>query len=113
MGIDSRAAAVATDTALGVELGSTYTEAALIGLDREVLATGGHDWENHLEGGPWSHAPDEVVASLHAIYASLVVGMHERYNVILASYGPIGISAVIRGYLVFDAEGNLLMSFRT
>ncbi|MHB9438696.1 hypothetical protein [Schaalia turicensis] len=33
-------------TALGIELGSTRIKAVLIGPDHEVLATGGHSWEN-------------------------------------------------------------------
>ena len=51
MSTDPRAAIAAADTALGIEFGSTRIKAVLIGPDHEVLATGGHGWENHLEGG--------------------------------------------------------------
>ena len=54
------------NTALGIELGSTRIKAVLIGPDHEVLATGGHAWENHLEGGLWSYTLDEAVAGLPA-----------------------------------------------
>ena len=74
-----------------------------------MLATGGHGWENHLEGGLWSYTLDEVVAGLRAAYASLVADVRERYDVIPASYGSIGISAMMHGYLVFDKAGNLLV----
>ena len=48
MSTDPRAAIAAADTALGIEFGSTRIKAVLIGGDHEVLATGGHAWENHL-----------------------------------------------------------------
>ena len=46
MRTDPRAAIAAADTALGIEFGSTRIKAVLIGPDHEVLATGGHGWEN-------------------------------------------------------------------
>ena len=113
MSTDPRAAIAAADTALGIEFGSTRIKAVLIGPDHEVLATGGHGWENHLEGGLWSYTLDEVVAGLQSAYASLVADVRERYDVTPTSYGSIGISAMMHGYLAFDAEGNLLAPFRT
>ena len=62
MTTDPRALIAAADTALGIEFGSTRIKAVLIGPDHEVLATGGHAWENHLEGGLWSYTLDEAVA---------------------------------------------------
>ena len=113
MSTDPRAAIVAADTALGIEFGSTRIKAVLIGPDHEVLATGGHGWENHLEGGLWSYTLDEVVAGLQSAYASLVADVRERYDVTPTSYGSIGISAMMHGYLAFDADDNLLAPFRT
>lgn len=37
------------DGILGVEFGSTRIKAVLIDEAGEVLATGGHNWENHFE----------------------------------------------------------------
>ena len=113
MSTDPRAAIAAADTALGIEFGSTRIKAVLIGPDHEVLATGGHGWENHLEGGLWSYTLDEVVAGLQSAYASLVADVRERYDVTPTSYGSIGISAMMHGYLAFDADDNLLAPFRT
>lgn len=110
MRTDPRAAA---DTALGIEFGSTRIKAVLIGPDHEVLATGGHGWENHLEGGLWSYGLDEVLAGLQSAYASLVADVRERYDVTPVSYGSIGISAMMHGYLAFDADDSLLAPFRT
>ena len=87
MSTDPRAAIAAADTALGIEFGSTRIKAVLIGPDHEVLATGGHGWENHLEGGLWSYTLDEVVAGLQSAYASLVADVRERYDVTTVSYG--------------------------
>ena len=113
MSTDPRAAIASADTALGIEFGSTRIKAVLIGPDHEVLATGGHGWENHLEGGLWSYTLDEVVAGLQSAYASLVADVRERYDVTPVSYGSIGISAMMHGYLAFDADDNLLAPFRT
>ena len=110
---DPRALIAAADTALGIEFGSTRVKAVLIGPDHEVLATGGHAWENHLEGGLWSYTLDEAVAGLWGAYASLVADVRERYDVTPTSYGSIGISGMMHGYLAFDAEGRLLAPFRT
>ena len=97
MSTDPRAAIVAADTSLGIEFGSTRIKAVLIGGDHEVLATGGHAWENHLEGGLWSYTLDEVVAGLQSAYASLVADVRERYDVTPTSYGSIGISGMMHG----------------
>ena len=113
MSTDPRVAITAANTALGIEFGSTRIKAVLIGPDHEVLATGGHGWENHLEGGLWSYRLDEVVAGLQSAYASLVADVRERYDVTPTSYGSIGISAMMHGYLAFDADDNLLAPFRT
>ena len=110
---DPRALIAAADTALGIEFGSTRIKAVLIGPDHEVLATGGHAWENYLEGGLWSYTLDEAVAGLRGAYASLVADVRERYDVTPTSYGSIGISGMMHGYLAFDAEGRLLAPFRT
>ena len=68
---DPSAAIAASNTALGIEFGSTRIKAVLIGPDHEVLATGGHSWENHLDGGLWSYTLDQVVEGLREAYASL------------------------------------------
>ena len=113
MTTDPRALIAAADTALGIEFGSTRIKAVLIGPDHEVLATGGHAWENHLEDGLWSYTLDEVVVGLRSAYASLVADVRERYDVTPTSYGSIGISGMMHGYLAFDADDNLLAPFRT
>jgi len=101
-------------TSLGIELGSTRIKACLIGSDpSDVLATGSSDWENRLEDGRWTYGLDEVWAGLQAAFAGLVADAHDRYGVRPTSFGAIGISAMMHGYLAFDADGDLLVPFRT
>ncbi|WP_311877957.1 xylulokinase [Microbacterium forte] len=105
---------LAARTSLGIELGSTRIKACLIGSDAtEVLATGSFAWENRLEDGLWTYAIDEVWAGLQAAYAALVADAESRHGVRPETFGAIGISAMMHGYLAFDAQGELLVPFRT
>ncbi|MDQ0642892.1 xylulokinase [Microbacterium murale] len=101
-------------TSLGIELGSTRIKACLIGADAtEVLATGSFAWENRLEGGLWTYALDEVWRGLQAAFADLVGDAEQRHGVRPETFGAIGISAMMHGYLALDAAGELLVPFRT
>ena len=101
-------------TSLGIELGSTRIKACLIGSDAtEVLATGGHAWENRLENGLWTYSLDDVWSGLQAAYADLVADAETRHGVRPDTFGAIGVSAMMHGYLAFDAAGELLTPFRT
>lgn len=98
---------------LGIEFGSTRIKAVLIGPDHEVLASGGFAWENQLVDGRWSYALDLVHEGMRACYASLVEDVRARYDVTPTTYAALGISAMMHGYLAFDAQGNQLVPFRT
>ncbi|KJQ55145.1 xylulokinase [Microbacterium sp. SA39] len=101
-------------TSLGIELGSTRIKACLIGPDAShVLATGSFAWENRLEDGLWTYALDEVWAGLQAAYADLVADAERRHGIRPTAFGAIGVSAMMHGYLALDAEGELLVPFRT
>ncbi|MGO1957589.1 xylulokinase [Microbacterium sp.] len=101
-------------TSLGIELGSTRIKACLIGSDAtEVLATGGHAWENRLENGLWTYSLDDVWSGVQAAYADLVADAETRHGVRPVTFGAIGVSAMMHGYLAFDAAGELLTPFRT
>jgi sugar (pentulose or hexulose) kinase len=104
----------AARTSLGIELGSTRIKACLIGSDAtEVLATGSFSWENSLVDGVWTYGLDQVWTGLQTAYAALVDDAFDRYGVRPEIYGAIGISAMMHGYLAFDAAGELLVPFRT
>ncbi|MCM3536296.1 FGGY-family carbohydrate kinase [Cellulosimicrobium funkei] len=108
-----RAAVVAGDTALGIELGSTRIKACLVDGDGTPLASGSHAWENRFEDGTWTYPLDAVEAGLRECYARLVADVEERYGVRPTTYGALGVSAMMHGYLAFDADGELLVPFRT
>lgn len=101
-------------TSLGIEFGSTRIKVCLIGPDAsEVLAVGSFAWENSLEDGLWTHALDEVWQGLQAAFADLIADAQKRHGARPESFGAIGISAMMHGYLAFDASGDLLVPFRT
>lgn len=96
---------------LGIELGSTRIKACLVDAADPtiVIATGGHEWENRLVDGVWTYALDDVWAGVQAAYADLVRELGEAPT----ELAGIGVSAMMHGYLAFDAAGDLLVPFRT
>ncbi len=96
---------------LGIELGSTRIKACLVDAadPTSVLATGSHEWENQLVDGVWTYALDDVWAGLREAYADLVRNLGEAPP----ELAGIGVSAMMHGYLAFDADGELLVPFRT
>jgi sugar (pentulose or hexulose) kinase len=100
-------------TALGIELGSTRIKAVLIGPDHAVVAAGTHDWENQFVDRTWTYSLDAVWAGLRESFAGVAAQVRERYGVELTTVGALGVSAMMHGYLAFDAAGQLLTPFRT
>ena len=100
-------------TALGIEFGSTRIKAVLIGGERQPLATGGFDWKAKFEDGVWTYDLDAIWAGIQAAYADLAAQVASRFGVTLDKVGSLGISAMMHGYLAFDAAGELLVPFRT
>ena len=98
---------------LGIEFGSTRIKAVLIDQAMTVLADGSHTWENQLSNGFWTYQLEDVWAGLQAAYAELAAAYEQRQGKPLAAVGGIGISAMMHGYLAFDAAGDLLVPFRT
>jgi sugar (pentulose or hexulose) kinase len=98
---------------LGIELGSTRIKASLIGPDTTPLASGSHAWENQLRDGVWTYAMEDVWNGLAACLASLRDDVRGRYSVELTTVAAMGVSAMMHGYVALDAEGNLLVPFRT
>ena len=98
---------------LGIEFGSTRIKAVLIDGDHNPIAQGGHTWENKLENGLWTYSLDDIWNGLQDCYTELRKDVKNRYGVELESLSAIGISAMMHGYLAFDAAGKLLAPFRT
>jgi sugar (pentulose or hexulose) kinase len=99
---------------LGIELGSTRIKACLIAGDTaEVLAVGGHEWENQFVDRMWTYSLDEVWSGLRSAYADLLRDAEQRHGVRPTQYAALGVSAMMHGYLPFDGDGKLLVPFRT
>ncbi|WP_277208784.1 xylulokinase [Isoptericola croceus] len=108
-----RDAITAGRTTLGIELGSTNIKACLVGPDHAPIAGGSATWENELVDGVWTYSLDAVHAGLQGAYAALVADVEQRYGVRPMTYAALGVSAMMHGYLPFDAAGELLVPFRT
>ncbi|GAA3636321.1 FGGY-family carbohydrate kinase [Kineosporia mesophila] len=104
---------VAGRTALGIEFGSTRIKASLIDDAGVTLATGSSTWENQLVDGLWTYALEAVHEGLQAAYADLLSAVVTRYEVRPTTYGAIGVSAMMHGYLAFGENDELLVPFRT
>ncbi|MDR2468353.1 MAG: FGGY-family carbohydrate kinase [Spirochaetaceae bacterium] len=111
--MDTKQSIIEGRTVLGIELGSTRIKAVLIDSGYNVIAAGGHDWENRLEDGIWTYHLDDVWAGLQDSFQKLSEEVKRRYGVPLVKAGGIGISAMMHGYLAFDKTGTLLSPFRT
>ncbi len=98
---------------LGIEFGSTRIKAVACDAAGEVLAIGGFGWENSLKDGIWTYSEEEIFNGLKACYADLVKDIKTKYDIPVKKFAGIGISAMMHGYLAFDASGKLLVPFRT
>ncbi len=108
-----RALILQGQTVLGIELGSTRIKACLIGADSAPIAAGSAEWENELVAGVWTYSLDAVWSGLRDCVADLLADVERRYQVRPSSFRAIGVSAMMHGYLSFDANGQLLVPFRT
>ena len=98
---------------LGIEFGSTRIKAVLNDDNNNPIAQGSHEWENHFDNGIWTYPLDEIHAGLKSCYADLRKDVSTKYGTSLKKLAAMGISAMMHGYVVFDKDGNLLVSFRT
>ncbi len=100
-------------TVLGIEFGSTRIKIVLIGEDHTPIASGSHDWENRYENGIWTYSLEDVWTGLQDCYRKLSEEVFEKYDTPLQTFGAIGLSAMMHGYMAFDKDENLLVPFRT
>lgn len=98
---------------LGIELGSTRIKAVLVDETNAPIASGSHDWENQLVDGIWTYSLEAVWTGLQDSYTKLAADVKEKYGAELTSLAAIGFSAMMHGYMPFDAAGRLLVPFRT
>jgi sugar (pentulose or hexulose) kinase len=98
---------------LGIELGSTRIKASLIGPDTTPLASGAHAWENQLKDGVWTYDTVDVWKGLAACFAALVDDVRVQHSLELRTVAAMGVSGMMHGYVALDADGRLLLPFRT
>lgn len=101
------------EVSLGIELGSTRIKAVLINVESKILAVGSHTWENSLIDGVWTYSLEDVEAGVQAAFADLQRNVEGRYGVRITNLKTVGVSAMMHGYLAFDADDQLLVPFRT
>ena len=100
-------------TALGIELGSTRIKAVLMTDTIETVATGSFNWENRLENGVWTYDLAEAWQGIQSCYRAMAASVQEKYGIRLEKIGAMGVSAMMHGYLPFNAKDELLVPFRT
>ncbi len=98
---------------IGIELGSTRIKSVLIDEQATVVAQGSFEWKSTLQNGLWTYSLDEVHEGLQASFSALRADYREKTGEELCKVAAIGVSAMMHGYLAFDAEDELLVPFRT
>lgn len=100
-------------TYLGIEFGSTRIKAVLIDDTFTPIASGSHDWENRYENGIWTYSLDDIIGGLQDCYARLSADVKSKFGIVPETYGAMGISGMMHGYMAFDKDDALLVPFRT
>ena len=101
-------------TYLGIELGSTRIKAVVTDESGRVLASGSTAWENKaLSETIWTYDLADARKGLAAAYAACADDYAAKHGARPTRFDAMGVSAMMHGYLAFDAEGNQLAPFRT
>ena len=99
------------NTALGIEFGSTRIKAVLTDGTTAPIAQGSYEWENRLENGIWTYSLEDIWKGLKDCYADLAADVKNQYGLTLKRVGAMGVSAMMHGYMAFDADGKLLVPY--
>ena len=100
-------------TYLGIEFGSTRIKAVLIDDTFAPIASGSHEWQNRYENGVWTYSLDDITTGLQHCYAALTEDIRQKFGVTPTTYGAIGISGMMHGYMAFNEKEEILVPFRT
>jgi len=111
--MDIKTSIINGKTSLGIELGSTRIKAVLVNSRNQPIAQGSHSWENELRDGIWTYSLDSIHNGIRSCYSDLLKDIKEKYDVVPDTYGSIGVSAMMHGYMAFDNSWTLLAPFRT
>ncbi len=111
--MDIKTSIISGKTSLGIELGSTRIKAVLVDSTNQPIAQGSHSWENELKDSIWTYSLDNIHSGIKSCYSDLLKDIKEKYGVIPDTFGSIGVSAMMHGYMAFDDGWTLLAPFRT
>ena len=89
---------------LGIELGSTRIKAVKINDNYKSVSSGDYVWQSKYENGIWTYDLEEAFKGVKSAVSQI-----ENSEDIAA----VGISGMMHGYLAFDKDWNLLVTFRT
>ena len=98
---------------LGIELGSTRIKAVLIDQENKPIAQGNHTWEYQLVDGLWTYSIEAIWSGLQDCYADLRSNVKNLYGIEIENLAAIGVSAMMHGYMPFNAKEEILVPFRT
>ncbi len=98
---------------LGIEFGSTRIKAVLIDEQNKPIAQGSFEWENQLVDGLWTYSIDIIWKGLQDCYADLRQDVKKQYDCEIEQLAAIGFSAMMHGYMAFNADQQILVPFRT
>ena len=111
--MDAKKVIEAGKAILGIEFGSTRIKAVLIDQDNKPIAQGSHEWENQLVDGLWTYSTEAIWYGLQDCYADLRKDVLRQYDCEIESLAAIGFSAMMHGYMAFNADQQILVPFRT
>ena len=98
---------------LGIEFGSTRIKAVLVDETNAPIASGSHEWENQLVDGIWTYSLDAIWNGLQDCYRDMTEDVKVKYGVEVTALAAIGFSAMMHGYMPYNAAGELMVPFRT
>ena len=113
MKLDAKSTIEAGKAILGIELGSTRIKAVLIDQENKPIAQGSHTWENQLVDGLWTYSIEAIWSGLQDCYADLRSNVKNLYGIEIENLAAIGVSAMMHGYMPFNAKEEILVPFRT
>lgn len=98
---------------LGIEIGSTRIKTVLINENNEPIASGGYEWENQWVNNIWTYSEKDIWTGIQQSYQAMVQNVKDKFQVNVRKLAAIGISGMMHGYMPFNQDGGLLVSFRT
>ncbi|MCD8841092.1 ATPase [Staphylococcus arlettae] len=98
---------------VGIEFGSTRIKTVAIDPSCNTVATGSYEWENQYKNGYWTYSMNDVWIGIQKSYNEMYQKIKNLCGTSITHLSSLGISGMMHGYLAFDENDDLLVSFRT